>query len=91
MLIDEVDVEGDPIFQSIERAMKADTNRALFLEPNNGLCMAILEDIEGWLAQKFEHSEDPTAYRNNEHINVIMPTTEQRKSQQHAHFGAYAK
>jgi hypothetical protein len=58
--MNEVDVEGDPIFHSIERTMKDDTNRALFLEPNNDLCMEILEDIEGWLAQKFEHSDDPT-------------------------------
>jgi hypothetical protein len=52
--------------------------------------MANLEDIEGWLAQKFEHSDDPTAYRNNKHAKVIMSTTEQRKSQQHVQFGSYA-
>jgi hypothetical protein len=71
--------------------MKDETNRAPFLELNNDLCMAILEDIEGWLAQNFEHSYDPTAYRNNEHVKVIMTTTEQRKSQQHVQFDAYAK
>jgi hypothetical protein len=91
MLMDEVDVEGDPIFHSIERTMKAAMNRALFLEPSNDLCMVMLEDIEGWLAQKFEHSDAPTAYRDNEHVKVIMSTTEQRKSQQHVKFGAYAK
>jgi hypothetical protein len=63
MIMDEVDVEGDPILHSIKRTMKEDTNREIFLEPNNDLCMAILEDIEGWLAQKFEHSDDPTTYR----------------------------
>jgi hypothetical protein len=37
MLMDEVDVEGEPIFHAIERTMKDDTNRAIFLEPNNDL------------------------------------------------------
>jgi hypothetical protein len=91
MLMDEVGVEGDTIFHSIRSTMKADTNRALFLKPNNDLCMAILEGIEGWLAQKFEHSDDPTAYRDNDRVKVIMSTTEQRKSQRHVQFGAHAK
>jgi hypothetical protein len=81
--MDEVDVEGGGVFHSIERIMKADMNRALFLEPNNDLCMTILEDIEGWLAQNFEHSDDPTVYRENEHVKVFMSITEHRKSQQH--------
>jgi hypothetical protein len=50
MLMDEVDVEGKPIFHVIER--KIHTNRALFLEPNNDLCMMILDDSESWMAQK---------------------------------------
>jgi hypothetical protein len=75
MLMDEAGVEGDPIFHSIERTMKEDTNKAIFLEPNNDLCMAILEDIEGWLARKFEHSDNPKAYRYNEHVKVIITTT----------------
>jgi hypothetical protein len=91
ILMDEVDVEWDPIFHSIEKTMRADTNIALLLETNNDLCMAILEDIEGWLAQKFKHSDDPTAYRDNEHVKVIVSKTEQRKSQQHVQFCAYAK
>jgi hypothetical protein len=43
------------------------------------------------LAQKFEHSADPAAYRDNEHVKVIMSTTKQPKSQQHVQFGAYEK
>jgi hypothetical protein len=78
MLMDEVDVEGDPVFHSIKITMKEDTNRAIFLEHNTDLCMTILENIEGWLAQKFEHSDDPTVHRDNEHVKVIIPTTEQR-------------
>jgi hypothetical protein len=35
MLMDEVDVEGEPIFHAIERTMKNDNNRALLLELNN--------------------------------------------------------
>jgi hypothetical protein len=91
MIMDEFDVEGDTIFHSIEIKIKEDTNIAIFLEPNNDLCMAILEDIEGWLAQKFEHSDDPTAYRDNEYVKVIMTAIEQRKSQQYVQFGDYAK
>jgi hypothetical protein len=88
MLMDEVDVEGEgePICHAIERKMKDDTNRAIFLEPNN-----ILEDIESWLAQNFEHADDTQTYRENEHVKVITTTTEQRKSQQHVQFGDYPK
>jgi hypothetical protein len=53
MIMDEFDVEGEPIFYAIESTMKDDTNRAIFLEPKIKLFMAILEDIEGWLAQKW--------------------------------------
>jgi hypothetical protein len=45
MLMDKVDVEGEPIFHAIERTTKNDTNRALFLEPNNDHCMTILDDL----------------------------------------------
>jgi hypothetical protein len=71
--------------------MKNDTNRALFLEANNDLCMTILDDIEIWMAQKIEHYGDPKAYSENEHVKVFATTIEQRKSQQHVHFGAYTK
>jgi hypothetical protein len=70
MLMDEVDVEGDPIFHSIERRMKHDTNRALFLESKNDLCMSILDDIEGWMSQQLEHSDDPMTHRENENVNA---------------------
>jgi hypothetical protein len=46
MLMDEVDVEGEPIVHSIERIMKADTNRALFLEPYNDIY---------WTRQAYHH------------------------------------
>jgi hypothetical protein len=55
------------------------------------ICMAILEDIEGWLAQKNEQYDDPKAYHENEHVKVITTTTKQCKSQQHEKIGAYAK
>jgi hypothetical protein len=51
MLMDEVDVEGDPIFDAIERTMNNDTNWALFLEPNNDLCMTILDDLKSWMSK----------------------------------------
>jgi hypothetical protein len=91
MLMDEVDVEGEPIFHDIERTMKNDTNRALFLDSNTDLCITILDDIEGWMAHKFEHSDDPPDYGENEHVKALTTTTEQRKIQQHVKFGAYAK
>jgi hypothetical protein len=50
MIMDKIDVEGELIFHAIERTMKDDTNRAIFLDPNDDLCMAILENIAGWLA-----------------------------------------
>jgi hypothetical protein len=91
MLMDDVDVEGEPIFHSIERTMKNNTNRALFLEPNNDLFMTILDHLESWMSKKFEYSDDPKASRENEHVKVFATTIEQRKSQQHDQFGAYAK
>jgi hypothetical protein len=51
-MMDEIDVEGEPIFQYIERIIKNDTNRALFSESNNDLYMMIMDDIEGWMARK---------------------------------------
>jgi hypothetical protein len=89
--MDEVDVEGEPIFKSVERTMKDDTNRVLFTEPNQDICRFILNDIETWMANKFEHFDDPTAYRQDHHINLFSTTTDQRKSQQQVKFGAYAK
>jgi hypothetical protein len=89
--MDEVDVEGEPIFHSIERTMKYNTSRVLFTEPNQDLCSFILNDIETWMANKFEHSEYPTAYHQYHHIKIFTTTTDQRKSQQQVKFGAYAK
>jgi hypothetical protein len=63
ILMDEVDVEGEPIFKSVERTMKDDMDRVLFTEPDQDLCKHILKDIETCMAKKFEHSDDPTAYR----------------------------
>jgi hypothetical protein len=91
LLMDEVDVEGEPIFHSVELMMKDDTNRVLFTEPNQDLCSSILNDIERWMANKCEHSDDPTAYRQDHHIKIMSTTMDQRKSQQQVKFGAYAK
>jgi hypothetical protein len=89
--MDEVDVEGKPIFHSIEQKMKDDMNRVLFTEPSKNLCSYILKDIETWMANKFEHSDEPTSYRQDRHIKIFSKTTDQRKSQQQVKFGAYAK
>jgi hypothetical protein len=86
LLMDEVDVEGEPISQSVERTMKDDTNRVLFTEPKQDLCRFILDDINTWMANKFEHSDDPTAYREDHHTTIFSTTTDQRKSQQQVKF-----
>jgi hypothetical protein len=86
LMMDEVYIEGDPMIHAIERTMKNDTNRALFLESNTDLCMAILDEIEGCMAQNIEHSDDPTAYCENERVKVFITTIEQRKRQQHVLF-----
>jgi hypothetical protein len=44
----------------------------------------------GW-RKSLNTSDDPTAYRDNEHVKVFMSTPEQRKSKQDVQFGAYAK
>jgi hypothetical protein len=40
---------------------------------------------------KFEHSDDPTAYCQDHHIKIFSITTDQRKIQQQVKFGSYAK
>jgi hypothetical protein len=42
--------------------MKDDTDRFLFTEPNQELRQHILEDIDTWMANRFKHSDEPTAY-----------------------------
>jgi hypothetical protein len=86
--MDEVAVEGEPIFQSVKRTMKDDTDHVLFTGPNLELCKHILEDIKMWTANKFEHSDDPTAYHEN-YKKIFSTTTEQHKNQHHVKFGAY--
>jgi hypothetical protein len=71
--------------------MKEDTDRVLFTEPNQDLCQLILEDIDTWMANTFEHSDDPTAYQKDHNVNIFSTTTDQHKSQQQVKFGAYAK
>jgi hypothetical protein len=71
--------------------MKDDTNRVLFTEPNQDLCRFIIDYIDTWMANKFEHSDDPTAYRQDHHIKIFSTTTDQRKSQQQVKCGSYAK
>jgi hypothetical protein len=61
------------------------------LEPNNDLCMTIIDNLERWMSKKKEHSDDPKPYHENEHVKVFATTIEQRKGQQHVQCGAYAK
>jgi hypothetical protein len=44
--MDEIDVEGEPIFHYVEQTMKDDTKLVLFTEPNQDLCSFIMNDIE---------------------------------------------
>jgi hypothetical protein len=43
------------------------------------------------MANKFEHSDDPTSYRKDHNVKIFSTTTDQRKSQHQVNFGAYAK
>jgi hypothetical protein len=43
------------------------------------------------MANKFEHSDDPTAYRQDHNVKIFSTTTDKRKKQQQVKFGAYAK
>jgi predicted ABC-type exoprotein transport system permease subunit len=89
--MDEVDVEGEPIFQSVERTMKDDTDRVLFIQPNQDLCQFILEDIDTWMATKFEHYDDSTECRQDHNVKIFSTTTDQRKIQKQVKSRAYAK
>jgi hypothetical protein len=53
LLMDEVDVKGELIFQSVAQTMKDDTNCVLFTEPNQDLCKFILDEIDTWMTNKF--------------------------------------
>jgi hypothetical protein len=88
LLMDEVDVEGEPILQPIEHTTKDDTDHALFTEPNQNICKHILDDIETWIKHKFEHSDDPKAYRENDNVKIFATTTDQKKNQQQVKIGA---
>jgi hypothetical protein len=71
LLTDEVDVEGEPLFQTIGCTMTNDTDRALFMEPTQDICKHILDDIETWMEHKFEHSDEPKTYRKNDNVKVF--------------------
>jgi hypothetical protein len=43
------------------------------------------------MANKFEHSDEPTAYRQDHNVKIFSTTTDQCKSQRQVKFGAYAK
>jgi hypothetical protein len=43
------------------------------------------------MTKALEHSDDPTANRQDHHIKIFSTTTDHRKSQHHVKFGAYAK
>jgi hypothetical protein len=81
LLMDEVDLEGEPLFQVIARTMKDDTDRALFMEPNQDTCKRILDNIETWIEHKFEHSDEPKAYCKNDNVKIFATTTDQQKNQ----------
>jgi hypothetical protein len=80
ILMDEVDVEGDPNFQAIECTMTKDMDRTIFTEPNQDLCKHILDDIETWMEHKFEHSDDPKAYHENDNVKIFATTTDKGRT-----------
>jgi hypothetical protein len=79
LLMDKFDVEGEPLFQAIEHTMKEDTDQALFTESNQEICEHILDDIEIWMKQKFEHADDPKAYRECDNMKMFATTPDTSK------------
>jgi hypothetical protein len=91
LLVDEVYVEREPLFQAIERTMKEDMDRDLFTELNQDICKYILYEIETWMEHKVEHYDEPKAYRKNDNVKIFTTTTDHLNNQQHVKVGAYGK
>jgi hypothetical protein len=91
LLMDEVDLELEQLFQAIECTTKEDTDRALSTEPNQDICKYILDNIEIWMEHKVEQSDQPKAYRKNDNVKIFTTALNQQNNQQQVKFGAYAK
>jgi hypothetical protein len=60
MLLEERDEEDKSLSHSIERTMKSDTTRALFLAEKEQKCNTIRKDLDGRFANKFSNGNDNT-------------------------------
>jgi hypothetical protein len=90
ILLEECDIDGQRIFHSIERTLKADTSRAIFSKHNEIMCNSILSDLNNWLSAKFVDTNNNIAFRESVSVQVHTSTIDQRKSQTQVTYNAYA-
>jgi hypothetical protein len=91
IILDACDDNGLRLFHSIERTMKSDTIRAVFTKQNKDECNTILNELDTWLSAKFIEGDTITAFRAQYSVHVYISTIEERKTQQHVKFNAYAQ
>jgi hypothetical protein len=89
--LDASDENGIRIFYSIERTMKSDTICAIFSKQNQDACNEILNDLDIWLSSKFIDGSLCHAFCAQQSVKVYTSTIEERKTQHHARFNAYAQ
>jgi hypothetical protein len=83
-------IDGQHIFHSIERTMKADTTRALFPKQNEIICNTILSNLDTWLGATFIDANSNVSFRNSAEVRISTSTIDQRKNQNQVKFNAYA-
>jgi hypothetical protein len=89
--LDACDDNGMHLCHSFERTMKSDTIRAVFSKQNQDKCNAILKDLDKWLSEKIIDGDMITAFRAQHAVHVYISTIEERTSQHHVKFNAYAE
>jgi hypothetical protein len=91
ILLDASDENGIRFFHSIECTMKYDTIRAIFSKQNQDACNEILNDLDIWLSSKFIDVSLCHAFRAQQSVKAYTSTIEERKTQHHVKFNAYAQ
>jgi hypothetical protein len=81
IILGECDIDGQRIFQSIERTMKADAFHVIFSKYSEIMSPSILSDLDNWLSSKFVDTNNNIAFRKSAAVRVHTSTIDQRKSQ----------
>jgi hypothetical protein len=81
LILEECDIDGQQIFHSVERTMKADTSRVILSKQNEMLCNSNLSDLDNWLSSKFNDANNNASFRKSAAISVHTSTIDQRKNQ----------